>query len=76
MSDSQGPGELIEDGETGLLTPVDEVNPLALAIKSLLEDRSFADRLAINSSQLYWEKYSQQLIVSQYEEVYQNILIG
>lgn len=76
MSDSQGAGELIEDGETGLLTPVDEVHPLALAIKSLLEDRSFADRLAINSSQLYWEKYSQQVIVSQYEEVYQNILIG
>ena len=75
-TDSQGPGELIEDGVTGLLTPVDEVPPLALAIKSLLEDRSFADRLAINSSQLYWEEYSQQVIVSQYEEVYQNILIG
>jgi len=69
-TNSQGPGELIEDGETGLLTPVDEVNPLALAIQSLLEDRSFADRLTINSSQLYWEKFSQQVIVSRYEEVY------
>ena len=72
-TDSQGPGELIEDGETGLITPVDEFNPLALAIQSLLEDKSFADRLAINSSQLYREKFSQQVIVSQYEDVYQKI---
>ncbi len=73
-TNSQGPGELIEDGKTGLLTPVDEVKPLAQAIQSLLEDRSFAECLTINGSQLCREKFSQQVVVSQYEEVYQKIL--
>ncbi|MCK5826110.1 MAG: glycosyltransferase [Desulfuromusa sp.] len=73
-TNSQGPGELIDDGETGLLTPVDEVNPLALAIQSLLYDRSLMERLTENGDKLYREQFSQQVIVSQYEEVYRTIL--
>ena len=71
---SEGPNELIKDGETGLLTPVDEVEPLAVAVQTLLDDTSFAARLKANARKLYWEKFSQQAIVAQYEDVYQKIL--
>ena len=74
-TNSQGPGELIEDGVTGLLTPVDAVAPLAEAIRTLLGDRSFVDRLVLNADKLYREEFSQQVIVSQYEKIYQKILL-
>jgi len=70
---SQGPGELIDDGLTGLLTPVDEVEPLAVAISSLLDNSSQRDFLKKNGKELYWQKYSRDVVVKQYEELYQKI---
>ena len=70
---SQGPGELIEDGLSGLLTPVDEVEPLMIAISSLLASSSQRDFLKKNGEELYWQKYSRDVVVKQYEELYQKI---
>ncbi len=72
-TDSQGPGELIDDGLTGLLTPVDEVEPLVVAISSLLDNSSQRHFLRKNGEELYWQKYSRDVVVKQYEELYQNI---
>jgi len=72
-TDSQGPGELIDDGLTGLLTPVDEVEPLVIAISSLLGSSSQRDSLRKNGEELYWQKYSRDVVVKQYEELYQKI---
>jgi len=70
---SQGPGELIDDGLTGLLTPVDEVEPLVVAISSLLDNSSQRDFLKKNGEELYWQKYSADVVIKQYEELYQQI---
>ena len=43
---SEGPGWLIADGETGLLSPVEDHRMLAAAISRLAEDRDLATRLA------------------------------
>ncbi len=72
-TDSQGPGELIEDGLTGLLTPVDKVEPLVIAITSLLNNPAQRDFLKKRGEELYWQKYSRDVVVKQYEEMYQKI---
>ncbi len=73
-TNSQGPGELIDDGQTGLVTPVDEVEPLAVAIRKLLDDTSFTTYLKANADKLYWEKFCQRVIVEQYENLYSTVL--
>ena len=70
---SEGPGELIEDGETGRLTPVDQPDPLAEAILDLLGDPEQRVLLKEKAEELYWEKYSEEVVVKQYEKLYQDI---
>jgi glycosyltransferase involved in cell wall biosynthesis len=43
-----GPGEIITDGENGLLVPVADPASLAAAIRRMLGDRALATRLAAN----------------------------
>lgn len=73
-TNSQGPGEVIEDGVTGLITPVDEVRPLADALNSLLADDRRRDTLVQNAGEHYRTFYSQEVIVRQYEDFYSSIL--
>lgn len=72
-TDSQGPGELIDSGQTGLITPVDQAEPLAQAIRSLLEHPDRARTLVANARALYQAKYSQSVIVQQYLDLYQTV---
>lgn len=69
-TNSQGPGELIDSGNTGLITPVDEVAPLAEAMRELLAHPERARQLAENARELYWRSYSREVIVGQYLELY------
>ncbi|TVP52930.1 MAG: glycosyltransferase [Halomonadaceae bacterium] len=66
---SQGPGELIEDGITGLLTPVDQVQPLAGAIRQLIDQPPLRQALADTAWQHYQSHFSQQVITRQYQEL-------
>jgi glycosyltransferase involved in cell wall biosynthesis len=66
---SQGPGELIEDGSTGLLTPVDEAAPLAAAIRSLLQAPDSAKQLADRARAHYDTHYSRTHIARRYNEL-------
>jgi glycosyltransferase involved in cell wall biosynthesis len=43
---SAGPASLICDGENGLLVPIDDVNALACAVRSVLADRALALELS------------------------------
>ncbi len=63
---SQGPSQLIEDGVTGLLTPVDAHDELASRICQVLGDRSLADQLATNGFAEYERLYTEQAVVEQY----------
>ncbi|AFU99716.1 glycosyltransferase [Simiduia agarivorans] len=68
-TDSQGPGELIEHGVTGLLTPVDEVAPLADAINQVLGDSTLAQALADNAGRQYDKHYRKSVIIGQYQQL-------
>ncbi|MEH6578322.1 MAG: glycosyltransferase [Amphritea sp.] len=70
---SQGPGELIEDGVTGLLTPIDDVGALTVAINQLLGDRSAAKAMAERGYKHYLDTYSRERICDQYIEFFSGI---
>ena len=69
-TDSQGPGEVIEDGVTGLLVPVDQPQPLARAINGLLADPARKNMLVENAARHYRETYSEKVIVEQYNQLF------
>lgn len=73
-TNSEGPGEAITDGETGLLTPVDEVEPLAAAINQLLENPSQRQSLTERAFSHYQKYYAREVIVQQYLDLYQQLL--
>ena len=73
-TNSQGPGEVIENGVTGLVTPVDEVAPLADAINQLLRDPARRAQLAEQAFAHYQAHYSESVIVKQYNDLYRDLL--
>lgn len=70
---SQGPAELIADGVTGLVTPIDEPTPLAEAVSRVLADAGFRQQLTENAAREYAEKYSEAVIVEAYRQFFQRI---
>lgn len=69
-TNSQGPGELIENGTTGLLSEVDNVEALRSNIIATINDSSLRQKLADNAKQLYKQKFSRQVIANQYCDLF------
>lgn len=72
-TNSQGPGELIDSGQTGIITPIDEPQALADAIRELLQNPEESARLVQNASEHYWKHFSRSVIVDQYLDLYRSI---
>jgi glycosyltransferase involved in cell wall biosynthesis len=70
---SQGPAELIEDQHTGVLTPVDDADALAVAIDTLLATTDLREALRQSARDHYWEHYSRASVVSRYYDVFHAI---
>lgn len=49
-SDSGGPLEFVTDGQTGFVTPADDIDMLALRIDQLYEDRTLAEHMGRNAT--------------------------
>ncbi|MEM1432749.1 MAG: glycosyltransferase [Pseudomonadota bacterium] len=73
-TDSQGPGEAITDGETGLITPVDQAEPLADAINRVLNEPALARGLRDRARAHYDEHYSAAVITRRYVELFGRLL--
>ncbi|MCO1333355.1 glycosyltransferase [Microbulbifer sp. OS29] len=73
-TDSQGPGEVITSGKTGLITPIDNVAELAKAIKSVIESPALRQSLIENAADEYAKTYSKQVIVDSYIELYDKLM--
>ncbi len=71
---SQGPGELISDGEDGLLTPIDDSGALAAAINQLLQNPGEAQAMARRGRQTYRERFSRAVISRAYGELYRGLV--
>ena len=72
-TNSQGPGEAITDGISGLLTPIDDADALANAIGKVLESDDLRRALIEGGTRVYAEGYSKTHIVQQYVEFYSRI---
>lgn len=63
---SQGPEGLIDDGESGLLVPLEDAEALAAAIRSVTADRSFAETLAEGGRATYEGSFTEAIVVRRY----------
>ena len=66
---SQGPSELIEDHKTGLLVPVDQARPLAVAINACLNDQTMAAELVEAGFAAYRDAFARDVVVRDYIEL-------
>ncbi len=65
---SQGPSELIRDGETGLLVPVDAPEALAGAIRALLAEPDRAAALAAAGRAAFERDFAEAIVLAQWRE--------
>lgn len=70
---SQGPSALIRDGETGLLTPVDDAAALAQAMGRVLSDAEVAARLGAAGRAAFEAEFTEQAVVEQYKAFFDRI---
>jgi glycosyltransferase involved in cell wall biosynthesis len=70
---SQGPSWLIQDGENGLLVPVDAPMAMAEAIARLLADPALAARLAAAGRRSYEAGFTEEAAVSQYLALFRRL---
>lgn len=73
-ADSLGPGTLIEQGETGVLVPVDDAGAMAGAIRRLIADDDFGKRLGRQGHAAYRADYTEEIVVAKYLEFFQRLL--
>lgn len=72
-ADSVGPGLLIKHRETGVLVPISDVRSLAEAIKWVLRDPDFSNRIAAGGARTFAEKYATSLVAPMYTELFKAV---
>lgn len=72
-TDAGGPRELIQNGESGLLVPMNDERAMANAIEFYLEDMEKAREMGINAWKRLCEKFTIRNMVSGVEEVYKHV---
>jgi glycosyltransferase involved in cell wall biosynthesis len=72
---SEGPSVLIEDGNTGLLTPVDNAAALADAIARLAGDPQLAAGLAMAGRRQYEDHYTEQAVLPKYLNLFEGLAV-
>ena len=73
---SEGAMEIIEDGFSGKLVPLDDPEAMAQAINELLDDPLERSRLSRNAMLAARERYSLARMASDTERVYREVLLG
>lgn len=63
---AQGPTELITEGETGLLVPIEDAEALAAGIRSLADDPQRAARLAQQGRAAFERDFTEAAVVARW----------
>jgi L-malate glycosyltransferase len=71
---SMGGVELITNKHDGLLVPINHPQEMAKAMQQVLEDDSFRESIAQQGNARVNSQFTQQVIVSQYQDLYQQLL--
>ena len=72
VSDIPGNNDIVQNGENGILVPVDSPNHLAEAVKQLLDDTERKTRFVQRGNALLQEKFSLQTRIAKLESVYRS----
>ncbi|MCK5779165.1 MAG: glycosyltransferase [Rhodospirillales bacterium] len=72
-ADSMGPGTLIENGETGILVPVDDEILMGRAIRGVLDDDKLAERIARQGHDAYRRNFTEEKVVQQYLDFFDKV---
>lgn len=70
---SAGPAAHVEDGETGLLAPIDDAPALAAAIRRILGDDDLRRRIVAQGYAAYVRDYTPEAVTRQWIELYRNL---
>lgn len=73
-ANSQGPKELIEDGSTGLLVPIDDVETLAYRLIECLNDDGLRAFVARKGHGFLVKNFSKSIVVERYLECFKRLL--
>lgn len=65
--------EVIKDGETGILTPVNDINSLTEIIIDLLTNQEKRDRIIKRAREEVREKFSIEVMINRTEELYKQL---
>ncbi len=71
---SAGPVSLIEDGEDGLLVPIDDIDAMAKAIDRLDNAPTLCARLAENGYKKGINDYGREVVIADYLDFYEQII--
>ena len=71
---AQGPKQLIDDGENGLLVPIDDYSLLAEKISCLINNKILREKIIGNANKKYQDEFSQKIIVGEYKRFFNSIL--
>ena len=63
---SQGPRDVVADGRTGLLVPIDDTEALLAALRRVLAEPALAEDLAAAARAEYLARYSRSAVIQQY----------
>ena len=70
---SQGPVQLIKDGENGLLVPIDEPEAMAMAIKRVLDDNELSKTLGSKGRASYEAGFTEESVIKRYLDFFQQV---
>lgn len=70
---SQGPRALIRDGENGMLTPIDDIDALAAALRRLTGDAGLRQRLAAAGHAAYAAEFTENSVVRRYQDFFAEV---
>ncbi|MDJ0858261.1 MAG: glycosyltransferase family 4 protein [Dinoroseobacter sp.] len=65
-----GPNEIIDDGETGLLVPAEDIQALGNTIIKLLDDPDLQQSLSVSARERNTRRFDPETILSQWEKVF------
>jgi glycosyltransferase involved in cell wall biosynthesis len=71
---SAGPAATVENGVTGLLTPINDASALTSAIRKVLDDEDLRRRLVAQGYAAYIKDYTREAVTQQWLKLYKSLI--